>query len=1024
MKKLLALVLALVMTMSLVTISNAAFKDADKIDNDEAVEVMNAIGVLVGDEKGNFNAKENLTREQAAKIISYLLLGNKTAEALVGAAKFTDVAATRWSAGFVDYCASTGVVAGNGDGTFAPAGQLTGFQFAKMLLVALGYDANIEGFTGTDWQINVSKVANQVGLFDGLSISGTAVLTREQAAQMCLNTLKAPLVQYSNKGGNLTINGTVIGVAPSSAEYVTTTLAKEQRISDRTLTNTTAVNGGYTVEFGEKYYSKLVLKNDQSDDFGRPAHTWLYDNETIGTYAEAVDFEYTTSVVGKDLYAALGKDVVEGKDAYDFTVYVDGAEDNTLVKDIVKNNKDNVTGTGKGVLTQVFIDNDAETVVITLVNTYLAQAQSDYNAKKDNVTFDLFGAPVASKAVSGEDFDIEDVKDEEFYLVTYSKMAGVNAIKSVAKAEIIEDTTIDSFKSGKNGNITVAGTKYSYDKTATYKKDVLDNYTGDGATNLKDITYNIYLDQYGYVIGVEEVEAAKNYVFVTGVDANSSNLSTKTFTANALFIDGTSKVIDVKNTEAFRDSLPDDRTVKESGKDVTYSQLPLVNTWYTYTVNSSDVYTLTVVAGSITGNKVAQFDNGAGGKAIDKKNISLNDGETKPYYAYGNDATVYLTAKTDTVKTNSHDYTVISGVDNVTTGVRNASLTTKAAAKDYLEAGGVYVLYKDNGYIIAAVVVGEDSFATKNLVYLNNSAVASESYNKTTDKWTWTINAIQDGEEVTLTETNDSGVSVLKKMAKDVADAKHNLWFVVKFYADGTVYSAEKAESLKNATKGTKWVDTLGNAVTAVVSDNFDTVLLDGAYAYTKKNIELIGNSLQDKTTDNRGLFVDDDVKVVLIQKVDNKTTTTYDKGVKVLESTLKNLNDEKDINFYFNAIVEDGAVKTVIIRDFGKDGYTENPGTTSSKLSDVKLSYDSTGKKYTVTFDVKGYTAYTPLTVELYTANGYRIGGDMAAEIGNSGDFDDVSRSISYTAVNGAGLYDVVITLDGVAYTYRCEVV
>ena len=60
MKKLLALVLALVMSMSLVTISNAAFKDADKIDNKEAVEVMNAAGVLIGDENGNFNAKANL----------------------------------------------------------------------------------------------------------------------------------------------------------------------------------------------------------------------------------------------------------------------------------------------------------------------------------------------------------------------------------------------------------------------------------------------------------------------------------------------------------------------------------------------------------------------------------------------------------------------------------------------------------------------------------------------------------------------------------------------------------------------------------------------------------------------------------------------------------------------------------------------------------------------------------------------------------------------------------------------------
>ena len=75
MKKLLALVLALVMSMSLVTISNAAFKDADKIDYKEAVDVMNAVGVFIGDEKGNFNAKENLTREQAAKIITDYMEG-------------------------------------------------------------------------------------------------------------------------------------------------------------------------------------------------------------------------------------------------------------------------------------------------------------------------------------------------------------------------------------------------------------------------------------------------------------------------------------------------------------------------------------------------------------------------------------------------------------------------------------------------------------------------------------------------------------------------------------------------------------------------------------------------------------------------------------------------------------------------------------------------------------------------------------------------------------------------------------
>ena len=40
MKKLLALVLALVMSMSLVTISNADFKDADKISNKDRKSVV------------------------------------------------------------------------------------------------------------------------------------------------------------------------------------------------------------------------------------------------------------------------------------------------------------------------------------------------------------------------------------------------------------------------------------------------------------------------------------------------------------------------------------------------------------------------------------------------------------------------------------------------------------------------------------------------------------------------------------------------------------------------------------------------------------------------------------------------------------------------------------------------------------------------------------------------------------------------------------------------------------------------
>ena len=290
MKKLLALVLALVMSMSLVTISNAAFKDADKIDYKEAVDVMNAVGVFVGDEKGNFNAKENLTREQAAKIIAYLELGSKAADALAGGATFTDVASTRWSAGFVGYCAQAGVVAGY-DGKFDPAGQLTALQFGKMLLVEIGYDAKAAGMVGTDWAINTSKLMAKAKLMDKIDGSVNQVLTREKAAQMCLNALKTPTVEYTTKGSNITVNGAEINFGASTPTYVRNTVAKDQTISQEQLTNST----DYTVELGEKLYKKLVLKPTE-DAFGRPTHTWTFENKKVGEYIEDADLTYTTSV--------------------------------------------------------------------------------------------------------------------------------------------------------------------------------------------------------------------------------------------------------------------------------------------------------------------------------------------------------------------------------------------------------------------------------------------------------------------------------------------------------------------------------------------------------------------------------------------------------------------------------------------------------------------------------------------------------------------------------------------------------
>ena len=237
-------------------------------------------------------------------------------------------------------------------------------------------------------------------------------------------------------------------------------------------------------------------------------------------------------------------------------------------------------------------------------------------------------------------------------------------IQTVVKADIVEDTAITSFKLG--SNVKADGTTYKYSSAAEYDVEVLDNYTGISANgvNLKDITYNIYLDTHGNLLGVDKVTAADNYVFIAGVDKKASNLSAKNYDASAIFTDGTMKTITFKA----------DKSKFLSGTTMD----ALTNTWCTYTVDKDGVYTLTEVKDTINeakNIKVAQKHDASFSDDIDKKHIAL-EGGTGYAGVYGNDNTVYLLAELKSIKTTAiaTDYTaIISGVQSVTTGVKNAS---------------------------------------------------------------------------------------------------------------------------------------------------------------------------------------------------------------------------------------------------------------------------------------------------------------------------------------------------------------
>lgn len=191
-KKFLALVLAMMMTLSLMVTVNAAavsdFTDADEITDEfrEGVAVLEGLGVFTGYTNGDefdFRPQRNITRAEVAAIVYRLATGDvkgNQAHLYKDYQKFNDVTASHWAAGYINYCANAEWIAGYGNGKFGPNDNVTGYQAAAMILRAVGYGKNNE-FKGSGWQVQVANVTRSKGLLVNVD-NTTYANTLNQAA--------------------------------------------------------------------------------------------------------------------------------------------------------------------------------------------------------------------------------------------------------------------------------------------------------------------------------------------------------------------------------------------------------------------------------------------------------------------------------------------------------------------------------------------------------------------------------------------------------------------------------------------------------------------------------------------------------------------------------------------------------------------------------------------------------------------------------------------------------------------------
>lgn len=194
-KKILALSLALAMILSVSVFAGYttdSYKDAAAIDKDaaESVELLYALDIMTGDEKGNFNPNATITRAEVAKMI-YVILnkGNDDKAATYAVANlFTDVPATAWYAGYINYLAALGLVNGS-EGKFYPTNPVKTAEAAKMLLTAIGYNSADRQYVGANWAKNVLSDASIVGLLSGYKADINGAAPRQWVAVMFANAL-------------------------------------------------------------------------------------------------------------------------------------------------------------------------------------------------------------------------------------------------------------------------------------------------------------------------------------------------------------------------------------------------------------------------------------------------------------------------------------------------------------------------------------------------------------------------------------------------------------------------------------------------------------------------------------------------------------------------------------------------------------------------------------------------------------------------------------------------------------------
>ena len=870
--------------------AGAAFSDQSKIKNTEAVDACTALNIIGGYPDGSFKPEGNITRAEVTKMICVALNGGKNPAVSTNTTPtFSDVrnnANAAWAEGYIESCAAQGIVSGVGGGKFAPNGNVTGVQLAKMLLVSLGYKADLEGFTGNAWATNVNVIATQRGLYEDLETMDTnAALTRDNAAQMIWNALKATEVEYK-----YTLDGSN-GNLSSKAQVVDKT-----RIQNGTEKDVTMLFDKYSVDIIEA----AILTSISADDKGTYN---VVTDDNPATTAEREGDSY--SKVEKDYSELMGQavDVLvkDGNNSKVFGIYAN--EDSTVVATGICDDLDTVSGNAQKVKvdsTEYKTQGNLNAIDVYEFNS--TSADGKLSAYIDNKTV----APYSIKLIDNNgDGKIDRAVVIPFTVkkVTY---VGSSSLTLEGKGSIDKDDAVFAKDLAKDDYVMVVdAAKNSSDKIALTKVTVVTGkvsavkdsstvqvdgawYKAAATTASADILSDADLDStvelqvvngFYFASDVTAADASStNVLYVSAADDAEGSVGDYTVTIKAYFADGTDKKVDV---------------VKVNDKDVDGHSTA------DFSSNVPDVASYTTSNNKVVVGMMYRYEVKKNG---DYKLFALSDATSKDragYKTYKDQTAASFDTTTDRLTVDSTSFTI---ADDATVFVQ----APNAAAGDKVKVISGKALKKwNNTSSLYAQVLANESNGAKNAKVIKLFYTATNGISSASDNTYGFVTSAP------VRVPNGDGDKVWQY---EIWNGKTTL----TVFEDESTQHAAKGDFIKYSVVSDKEIEDVTTltatyaAVTAIDGKNIDVTAIDGT-KYTALEID---------TEDTNVIYVDTKNTAKAeggsIQLADEPTTGNYTMNVFVvrdagiatgntLDAIFVDVNNEmKDISITMDAPTAD----------------------------------------------------------------------------------------------------------------------